>query len=113
MKRSYQIASYILILLGVVHSCFTVVFYNNFNADALWFFGTGLAYIFMGLYNLSALKVRNKSISHMAVVLNFIGTVFTIAITYILKEPHSYFAMLLVIAIFIFSILHATKLFNK
>ena len=107
MEKSYKIAIYLLILLGVIHSSFTFVFYKSFNADALWFFGTGLTYIFMGLYNLAALKVKITSITNIAVILNFIGTVFTMAITYILKEPQSYFALILVIMIFIFSILSA------
>ena len=105
MEKSYKIASYLLILLGVIHSGFTPFFYKTLSADSLWFFGTGLTYLFMGLYNLASIKVKIKSISRIAVILNFIGTIFTMAITYILKEPQSYFALILVIMIFIFSIL--------
>ncbi|HAF31186.1 MAG TPA: hypothetical protein DCG75_19275 [Bacteroidales bacterium] len=104
LEKSFKISIYLLILLGVVHSGLTPVFYKVFNADALWFFGTGLSYIFMGLYNLAALKVKVTSISNMAVILNFIATIFTIAITYILREPQAYVAMVLVIYIFIFSL---------
>ena len=104
MEKSYKIAIYLLILLGVIHSSFTFVIYKSFNADALWFFGTGLTYIFMGLYNLASIKVKIKSISNIAIVLNFIGTVFTIAITYILKEPQAFVALVLVIFIFLSSV---------
>jgi hypothetical protein len=105
MEKPYKIASYLLILLGVIHSGFTPIFYKTFNADALWFFGTGLTYIFMGLYNLASIKVKIKSISRMAVILNFIGTIFTMAITYILREPQAYIALLIVIFIFLSSLL--------
>ena len=104
MKKYYRIAAYLLILLGVIHSSFTPVFYKNFNADALWFFGSGLSYIFMGLYNLASLKVNIKSITSMAIILNFIGTIFTIAITYILREPQAFVALVLVIFIFLSSL---------
>jgi len=113
MERLFKIAIYLLILLGVIHSGLTPVFYKSFNADALWFFGTGLSYIFMGLYNLATLKVNLKSISRVAVILNFVGTVFTIAITYILREPQAYVAMFLVICILAFSILSVNGLIKK
>ena len=104
MNKTIKFAIYLLILLGFIHSAFTFIFYDNFNADALWFLGTGLMYIFMGLYNLAAIKVQFKSISYMAVILNFIGTIFTIVITYILKEPQAYVALILVIFIFLGSL---------
>ena len=91
----------------MAHSGLTPVFYKTFDADALWFFGTGLTYIFMGLYNLAAIKVKITSISNIAVILNFIGTIFTIAITYILREPQAFIAMILVVYIFIISIMSA------
>lgn len=93
-----------MILLGVIHSSFTPVFYKTFNVDALWFFGSGLSYIFMGLYNLASIKVNIRSITSMAIILNFIGTIFTIAITYILREPQTFVALVLVIFIFLSSL---------
>ncbi len=104
MEKSYKAASYLLILLGVIHSGFTPIFYKTLNVDALWFFGTGLTYIFMGLYNLASIKVKINSISRIAVILNFVGTIFTMAITYILREPQAYLALILVIFIFLNSL---------
>ena len=90
--------------MGVIHSSFTPFFYSSINVDALWFFGTGLSYIFMGLYNLASIKVKIKSIFNITIVLNFIATIFTIAITYILREPQSFIAMILVIFVFLNSV---------
>ncbi|MCD4833395.1 MAG: hypothetical protein K8R31_06335 [Bacteroidales bacterium] len=104
MEKLYKIASYLLILLGIIHSGFTPFFFKSLSADSLWFFGTGLTYIFMGLYNLAAIKVKIKSISSIAVILNFIGIIFTMAITYILREPQAYVALVLVIFIFLSSL---------
>jgi len=58
----------------------------------------------MGLYNLAVLKVNIKNLTRIAVVLNFIATVFTIAITYILREPQAYAALVLVVFVFLNSL---------
>lgn len=104
MIKSIKIAIYTLIILGVIQLAFTFVLYKSLNSNSIWFFGTGLMYVFMGLYNLAAIKVQFKSISYMAVILNFIGTVFTIAMSYILKEPLVVIAVVLVIFIFLGSL---------
>jgi len=105
MEKSYKTASFILIILGTTHALTTPFFYQTINADSLWYLGTGLTYIFMGLYNLASIKVKISSIFNIAIFLNFIATVFTIAITYILGEPHYYVAMVIVIFIFLNSVL--------
>jgi len=74
--------------------------YTSINADSIWFFGAGLTYIFIGLYNLAVIKLNIKSLTYIATILNFIGTIFTIAIAYILKEPQTYIAFILVAFIF-------------
>jgi len=113
MNKLYKIAVYLLIMLGIIHLGFTPFIYKTFNADALLFCGTGLTYTFMGLYNLSTLKVNIKSLSRIAVALNVMGTIFTIAITYILREPQAYAAMFLVTTILAFSILSVKGLIKK
>jgi len=100
MKKLIRIIIYSLILLGVIHSSFTFVRYTSINADSIWFFGAGLTYIFIGLYNLAVIKLNIKSLTYIATILNFIGTIFTIAIAYILKEPQTYIAFILVAFIF-------------
>lgn len=110
MEKTYKIASFLLVILGAVHALLTPFFYQTINADSLWFLGTGLAYIFMGLYNLASIKVKIISIFNIAILLNFIATIFTIAITYLLREPQSFVAMVLVIFVFLNSIF--IKIFN-
>src|SRR6056297_4081731 len=104
MEKSYKTASFILIILGTTHALITPFFYQTINANSLWYLGTGLSYIFMGLYNLASIKVKMSSIFNIAIILNFIATIFTIAITYILREPQSFVAMILVIFVFLNSI---------
>lgn len=113
MPKVYKIAIFALIILGTIHCVFTPFIYKTFNADALWFFGTGLSYIFMGLYNLASIKVNIKSIFIIAVALNFIATLFSIAITYILRDPQAYVAMVLIIFIFLYSLTSVLGSLNK
>jgi len=100
MKKIIIIVIYTLILLGIIHSAFAFVRYNSISAEAIWFFGAGLSYFFIGLYNLAVLSLRIKSLTYAAMILNFIGMIFTIAIAYILKEPQTYVAFILVAFIF-------------
>ncbi|MBI9052961.1 MAG: hypothetical protein JEY96_04040 [Bacteroidales bacterium] len=100
MKKLVRIVIYTLIILGIIHSTFAFVRFSSINADSIWFFGAGLTYIFIGLYNLSVRKLKIKAFTYMALFLNFIGTVFSIAIAYILKEPQTYVAFILVAFIF-------------
>jgi hypothetical protein len=110
MIKLYKITVYILILLGIIQVGFTPFIYNTFNADAIWFGGAGLSYIFIGLYNLATLKSNIKSLAHITIILNVIGIIFTIAIAYITKEPQAYVALFLIVSIFAFSILSLKKL---
>ena len=53
MKTLHKISSVLLVALGVVHTALTPVFYGKFSHNALWFAGSGLAMIFVGLLNLT------------------------------------------------------------
>ena len=56
MRLFYRITAYSL-SLGVIHTALTPLFYDRFSPDALWFAGTGLALVFLGLLNLVAERV--------------------------------------------------------
>jgi hypothetical protein len=51
-RRIYLIAVSISFVLGILHSTLTFVPYKILNANALWFFGTGLAQLFYSGLNL-------------------------------------------------------------
>jgi hypothetical protein len=53
LRTVHQISSVLLRALGVVHTALTPVFYGRFTLGALWFAGSGLAMIFVGLLNLT------------------------------------------------------------
>ncbi len=68
----YQKVSYLL-MLGIGHSALTPVFYKSFSQDAMWFFGTGLSLVFLGLLNIAASKLLNRWLLSMTLLANVIG----------------------------------------
>lgn len=51
-RRIHLAASWILAGLALLHSGLTPVFYHDWNADAVWFLGTGLGLLFLAGSNL-------------------------------------------------------------
>lgn len=104
MEKIFKISIYTLILFGTIQSLSAFLLFTAINSDSIMFFGTGLLYLFMGLYNLSTLKVKVKSIAIVATILNFIGIIMVIAITYMFKDIKAFLALILVVIIFLGSI---------
>jgi hypothetical protein len=50
------ILAILVVALGVVHCAVTPLIYRSFSMAPLWFFGTGLAMIFVGMLNVLRLK---------------------------------------------------------
>ena len=53
LKTLHKISSALLVALGLVHTALTPVFYGRFSHNALWFAGSGLAMVFVGLLKLT------------------------------------------------------------
>lgn len=108
MEKSYKIAIYLLVTLGLLHCSGTFFFYKTISLDSLWFFGTGMAFILLGLFNLSPNSFKS-GIFNLQILVNFVFTLYTFAITYVLKEPQAYVALVLVIFIFVVSVFTKIK----
>lgn len=89
MHSLIKIASYIIILLGIVHISFAFPLYMN--TDTLWFVGAGMAIIFAGLLNLVAIdKGGSKFTKAIAIITNALNCgMFCFALP-ILNEPQVY-----------------------
>ncbi len=61
MKVIDQIAAWLIVVLGVIHSAYTLRAYASFNMAAMWFLGTGLLIILVGAVNL--LRIRSGSVA--------------------------------------------------
>jgi hypothetical protein len=84
-----KIASYIIILLGIVHTSFA--FPLHMNTDTLWFVGAGMAIVFAGLLNLVSIHQGGSQFTKgVAIIVNaFNCGMFCFALP-ILNEPQIY-----------------------
>jgi hypothetical protein len=88
----YRIVAYLL-MLGIIHSALTPLFYKTLTPDALWFFGTGLALVFLSLLNIAASRLLVPWLLTMTLIANIIGTLHSIATLFVLKQPQAYLGL--------------------
>lgn len=96
MKKVYSIATGIIVFLGVGHTVLTPMFYPAFSADALWFAGTGLALLFLGLLNWVAIRANLLWIYRFVIPANVIGGAFLTAVVAALPEIQAFLAVIAV-----------------
>ncbi len=92
MKTVHKVSAWVLIGLGILHTALTPLFSPGFTTDALWFAGTGLGFLFLGLFNLATL--RAPMAINLCVIANIIGSVYGILIVIILPAPQAFLALL-------------------
>ena len=100
-RTIHDIASYLLIALGAVHTALTPVFYGRLTPNAMWFAGAGLAMVFVGFLNviLSRGAGRDSLARWLVYVANLLTLAFG-AVTVVLdSEPQVIFGMLLIATI--------------
>lgn len=98
MKNFYRISAYLL-LIGVIHTALTPLFYDKFSPDALWFAGTGLALAFLSLLNIVAERKREGWMLKICVAANLTGLVYGILIVLALPEFQAYISLLIFLAV--------------
>jgi len=104
MRLAYKITAYSL-SLGVIHTALTPLFYDRFSPDALWFSGTGLALVFLGLLNLIAERIWQAWAINVCIAANFVGCVYGVLVAIALPEIQAYIGLVVFIAVVITSIL--------
>jgi hypothetical protein len=92
MKLVHQISSWVILLLGVGHMTATPAFYPGFTAEALWFAGTGLALVFLGLLNLTATQTPGKTGMILCLLANALASVYGVLIPMLVPEPQAFVA---------------------
>jgi hypothetical protein len=103
MRRFYRITAFLL-LIGVIHTALTPVFYPEFSPDALWFAGTGLALVFLSLLNIAAERVFELWILNISIVANLVGCIYNVLIVMALPEFQAFVSLLIFLAVTIGSI---------
>ena len=114
MKHFYKISAYLL-LIGVVHTALTPLFYEQLSADALWFAGTGLALIYLSLLNIAAEKSRAKWMLKICLAANLAGLIYGVLIVLALSGILAFVSLLIFLAVTIgsaYALLESLKLKN-
>lgn len=75
-KRVEVVFVFILILLGIVHTVLTPVFFKDFDDSFMWFVGTGLGFIYLGFINLGRVMGNGVVVNILCSLGNWIGIVF-------------------------------------
>lgn len=92
-KRIDMIASSLLVFLGVGHTVLTPNFYKGFEPDALWFAGTGLALIYLGVLNLVRLFCGIRRVTRVVLLANLVWLVYNGLIVLLIREPQAFVAI--------------------
>jgi hypothetical protein len=104
MQTMYAICMYLLVALGTGHTLLTPIFYPTFSADALWFAGTGLSLLFLGLLNIVTERISDRNLRNLCMGANIVGTIFIILVTVALPEFQAFLAVAAVLGTTIGSI---------
>lgn len=107
LKILYQIIIGLIIALGSLHTVLTRCNYEDFSIDAMWFFGTGIAIILAGFFNIACLRhgKADKLIQALCIVSNLIFTAIFAAATFLLPEPQVYLGIALFALASLFALL--------
>lgn len=83
----------IVTVLGVIHTACTPIFYKSFSLDALWFAGTGLSFVFLGLIHMIRLSTGARIASILAFGCSALITIFSTLIVVLLSAPQAFVAL--------------------
>lgn len=86
--------------LGIVHCIVTFIQYKALTLSAVWFFGTGLALLFLGMLNL--LRLRHGGIALLrpfVLSANLLTLALAVAVAYQMSLPRNPQAVVLLLAL--------------
>lgn len=98
LKTAHKVSSWLLVVLGVVHTSLTPMFYGRLSLGTLWFAGSGLTMVFLGLLNLGLSRAMSRD--HLMRILcyaaNVIATGFGVLLVTLDSEPQVIFGLVLI-----------------
>jgi hypothetical protein len=99
LRTLHKISSALLTGLGVVHTALTPVFYGRLTLGALWFAGSGLAMIFVGLLNLTLCRDvgRDRLVRVFCHSANLLTLGFGLLFVTLDREPQVVFGLVLIV----------------
>lgn len=105
MKTIHKISSWIILMLGIGHTLVTPAFYPGFTAEALWFAGTGLGLVFLGLLNLAIIRTPSPGGLVSCIIGNALASVYGFLIPFLVPEPQAFIAEIAFVGALLGSIL--------
>jgi len=104
-KKIDSIAIALILFLGLLHASMTPVLYKAFYLYALWFAGTGLAFVFLGVINIARVKTSEILIKRLCFTVNLIAVIYGVFVVIKLAKPHAYFSLIVLLFLLILSII--------
>lgn len=99
----------VLLALGVVHTALTPVFARDTLEDAVWFSGSGLAVLFVGLLNLAARRGGGQGLWSMSAAAGTVASVWGLILVVAIPEPHAFLALVVLVATTVLSARQAVR----
>lgn len=100
MRRIDWVATAIATLLGIGHVGFTPTFAPGWTAGAVWFAGSGLALLFLGLLNAARLLVgADRRIAWMCLAANATALLWMAFLISLLRAPQAFLALAAVMGV--------------
>lgn len=93
-KKIDYVFTILLLVLGSIHTVLTPVFYKTFTLNALWFAGTGLAFVFLGFINFSRIKTTERLIKMLCSLGNALALIYCILMVIKLAEPQAFIGLI-------------------
>ena len=103
MTVVHRLGSWGLMGLGAAHTLCTPLLFGAFSPGALWFAGSGLAFVFLGALNLSAAG-DSGSVSRLCVAANCAGVLFGVATIMVVSEPQALVALAALVLVLVASV---------
>ncbi|HEU5098653.1 MAG TPA: hypothetical protein VFU22_06530 [Roseiflexaceae bacterium] len=88
IDRADAVASYGLLAAGITHTALTFLFHPEGGEVALWFAGSGLALITLGLLNLARRAGSYPRVRQLSAAGNLVGVAYMLIVTAMLSAPH-------------------------
>lgn len=96
LRRIYQVSTYLVIALGVVHLCFTPFAYSTFTHNTLWFFGAGVGIVYAGFLNLAHLAhPAARVLRVLCLIANIFTALMFLVALWIVPEPQVFVGLVL------------------
>lgn len=85
----WRVCAWLLMALGAVHTLLTIPSYDQLTPRAVWFAGTGLMMVFLGLLNLIARRTADPGARRLCQAADLLGFSFGVLSVIAIPEPQA------------------------